>query len=237
MVVFAANDMAASTAFYAKVFGWRLMRLNDEVTSAMIAAGPPVTLRADTPAGFQATVPFIGVRNVEATLERILDAGGAVERAPWQAPMIGTLARFTDPAGTIYGLSSSPVAAATPSIPAPFGDAPKPPNGTVCSLEMHAGDLAVAGQFFETLFGWGSIDTMPQYRMFNPGGGIGGVFQAHTPATRALAYLYASDVGATLTALEAAGGKRMSDPMPVPGMGTFGYFTDPSGTPVGLIGA
>ncbi|MCE2902474.1 MAG: hypothetical protein ACK6DP_18675 [Gemmatimonas sp.] len=77
---------------------------------------------------------------------------------------------------------------------------------------------------------------MPQSLMFDPGAGIGGVFQSHTPATRGLAYVYADDVAATLTAIEAHGGQRLSEPMAVPGMATFGYFTDPSGTAMRLLG-
>jgi predicted enzyme related to lactoylglutathione lyase len=77
---------------------------------------------------------------------------------------------------------------------------------------------------------------MPQYLGFNPGGGISGVFQSHTPSAPAVAYVYVPDVAATLTAIDAAGGRRTADPMSAPGMGTFGYFVDPSGTHVWLIG-
>ena len=117
---------------------------------------------------------------------------GAVERAPWPMPMVGTLARFTDPSGTVYGLATSPSAAPLPHVPAPFGDAPKPPHGTVCSLEMHAGDLEAAARFFGSQFGWGTLPTMPQFLMFDAGAGIGGVFQSHTPASRGVVYRYES---------------------------------------------
>jgi predicted enzyme related to lactoylglutathione lyase len=43
-------------------------------------------------------------------------------------------------------------------------------------------------------------------------------------------------VDATLDAIDAAGGKRSAPPMRAPGMACFGYFTDPSGTHMGLIG-
>jgi predicted enzyme related to lactoylglutathione lyase len=72
--------------------------------------------------------------------------------------------------------------------------------------------------------------------MFDAGAGIGGVFQSHTPTTAGLAYIAVADVTATLTAIDAAGGKRLGDPMAMPGMATFGYFTDPSGTTMGLLG-
>lgn len=236
MVVIAANDLAASTAFYRTVFGWSLMSVAPDLASAALASGPAVTLRAGTPAGFQGVVPFIAVPDVDAALQQAIGGGAALERAPWQAPMMGTFARITDPAGTVYGLASAPAGHAPPHVPAPFGDAPKPPNGTVCSLEMHAGNLEVAAQFFGTQFGWATLPTMPQFLMFDAGAGIGGVFQSHTPATRGVAYLYADSVSDTLAAVDAAGGKRLGDPMAMPGMATFGYFTDPSGTTMGLIG-
>jgi len=80
------------------------------------------------------------------------------------------------------------------------------------------------------------LATMPQYMAFDPGAGVGGVFQSHTPATPALAYIYATNVEAKLAEIEAAGGKRVGAPMRMPGAGCFGYFQDPSGTSIGLIG-
>jgi predicted enzyme related to lactoylglutathione lyase len=64
---------------------------------------------------------------------------------------------------------------------------------------------------------------------------VGGIFQSHTPSLSALAYIYTTDVQAKLAEIEAAGGKRMCEPMRMPG-GCFGYFKDPSDTNMGLIG-
>ena len=85
-------------------------------------------------------------------------------------------------------------------------------------------------------FGWGTLDTMPQYMSFDTGAGYSGVFQGHTPSLPVVTYIYADDVQAKIEAVEAAGGARMGDPMSMPGFGTFGYFKDPTGTPMGLIG-
>jgi len=52
----------------------------------------------------------------------------------------------------------------------------------------------------------------------------------------ALPYIYATDVEAKIAEIEAAGGKRMGEPMRMPEFGCFGYFQDPSGTSMGLIG-
>lgn len=236
MVAIAANDLAASVAFYQQVFSWPLMRLSPELAVAGMPAGPMVTLRANTAPGFPGVVPFVQVADVMGAIDDATAAGATLERAPWSAQMMGTLARISAPGSTIYGLTSAVPPAAPSHWPAPFGDAPRMPAGCVCSLELHASDLEPAAQFARSQFGWGTLPTMPQYCMFDAGAGIGGVFQSHTPGTAGLAYLAVADVAATLAAIEAAGGKRLGEPMAMPGMATFGYFTDPSGTRMGLLG-
>ena len=236
LVVLSANKLADSTAFYSRVFGWQAHSMSPELTAVVAPAGPSVSLRSNVPQGFPGMVPYIAVPDVEAALVRVVASGGKVERAPWVVPMAGTLARFKDRSGTIYGLIEAAMPGDIPHMPMPFGSNPKPPAGAICSLEMYAADGAEAARFFGELFGWGTLATMPQYMAFDPGASVPGVFQSHTPVTPALAYIYAEDVGAKLMEIEAMGGRRMGDPMSIPGMGCFGYFTDPSGTSIGLIG-
>lgn len=234
LVSLAANALAASRDFYGRVFGWHVQTLSDEVSVAVAAGGPAIALRANTPEGFQGMVPFVAVPSVDAALEGVVSAGGRVERAPWTVPMGGKLARFLDPSGTVYGLAEF-AQPAPPRIPMPIGDRPKPAPGSVCHVELYASGTE-ATRFFTDRFGWGCAETMPQYVGFDPGAGVGGVFQSHTPAARGVAYLWSADVSDTLGAVEAAGGRRTGDPMPVPGMATFGWFADPSGTTMGLLG-
>ena len=236
LVTIAAPSLRESSAFYAELFGWSLMPMSAQLTAATTPGGPAVGLRADTPAGAPASVPFIGVRDVQSTLARVIEAGGHIDREPWTMPMVGTMARFTDPSGTLYGLSTGMAPAPLPSMPLPTGDNPRPPAGAICSVEMYACDNAVTPAFFRDVFGWGTADTMPAFVGFDPGGGIQGVFQTHTPGTTAVSYIHATDVAAMLVRIDAAGGHRMGDAMAIPGFATFGYFTDPSGTMMGLIG-
>ena len=235
LVVISANDLAASGAFYASLFDWQMMTMSAELTAVSATAGPMIALRASVPDGFPGVVPYIGVTDVNAMLDQVVAAGATVVRASWKIPMMGTLARFKDVAGTIYGLTDAVSPTGSPAVPMPFGTNRKPPVGTICSLEMYAASDA-SPRFFNEQFGWGTLPTMPPYVAFDPGAGIGGVFQSHTPALPAVAYIYANDVSATLTAIDAAGGTRLGDAMSMPGMGTFGYFKDPSGSSMGLIG-
>jgi predicted enzyme related to lactoylglutathione lyase len=236
LVVISANDLSASTAFYATVFGWSALPMGNELTAMVAPSGPGISLRSNVPTGFPGAVPYIGVHDVQAALARVVAGGAVIDREPWVIPTVGTMARFRDASGTIYGLTSGLSPGATPRVPMPFGTNPKPPASTICSLEMYAADGATAAQFFHEHFGWASLPTMAHYMAFDPGAGIGGVFQSHTPSTPAMVYIYVTDVSATLTAIDAAGGKRLGDAMPMPGMGCFGYFTDASGTAMGLIG-
>lgn len=230
-----ANDNEASGRFYANVFGWQIQDFMPgyKVFTAP-NGGPGGGLRGKAPEGSPGCTPYIHVPDVAAALSQIEAAGGRKLTEP-ESIGGGTIAHFAAPNGTIYGLSSVPVS--LPHQPAPFGGAPRPGLNTLCSLEMYGGpDLDATGRFFETLFGWATLPTMPLYRMFDPGQSLGGVFQGHTPQAPAMAYIYVADVPAKIAEIEAAGGTRLGDPMAVPGMCTFGYFRDPSGTAMGLMG-
>ncbi|MCU0636709.1 MAG: hypothetical protein MUE41_17695 [Gemmatimonadaceae bacterium] len=236
LVTIAARDLAASSAFYRTLFGWQLQPMSPTLTAAIAPSGPSLALNGDVDEGAPGAVPFIAVDDVAGMLARVEGAGGALVRAPWSMPMVGTMARFTDPWSTHYGLIGSRMGGAATPVPIPMWDNPRPTPGGLCSVEMYAADGAAAGRFFGDLFGWGSVETMPSYLGFDPGAGIGGVFQSHTPVAPVMPYLFVDDVAATLSAIDAAGGTRMGDAMPLPGVATFGYFHDPSGTAMGLIG-
>jgi predicted enzyme related to lactoylglutathione lyase len=236
LVVLTANNLSASAAFYSKLFGWQLQPMSPELTAFVAPGGPAGSLRSNVPAAFPGMVPYIGVSDVDAMLSRVVAAGAAIEKPAWSVPGVGKLARFKEVGGTIYGLAGAMTPLPMPRMPIPFGTNPKPPAGSICSLEMYAADRSKAAGFFGELFGWGTLESMPGYTMFDPGAGISGVLQSHTASLPAVAYIYVTDVGSKFKEIEAAGGKRLGDPMHMPGMATFGYFTDPSGTSVGLIG-
>lgn len=235
MVAIAARDLAASVAFYRTLFGWQAHAVSPDIAVVSLPQGPAVVLRADAPEGFQGMVPFIRVDDVAATIASVVAAGATIETAPWSAPMGGTLARIADPSGTLYGLVDAALPPGLARMPMPFGANPRPPAGTICSLEMYARDSASAAGFFGVHFGWGTVETIPQYLAFDPGAGVPGVFQSHTPGLPAVAYVYVGDATATLARAEAAGGQRIGEPMALPGLGTFGYFKDACGTTMGLI--
>ena len=107
MAVISANNLAASTDFYAKLFGWQSQPMSAELVGFMPPAGPTGALRSGIPTGFPGVVPYLGVADIDGMLKRIIAAGGTIERAPWAIPGVGQLARFADPSGTVYGLTTA----------------------------------------------------------------------------------------------------------------------------------
>jgi predicted enzyme related to lactoylglutathione lyase len=230
------NDVAKSQAFYSGLFGWHIEAMGDFVMF-LLPDGPSGNFKTDAEPGMQGAIPHIYAKDMQAVLDKVAAHGGAVIEAPRAVGENGeATAMFKDAAGTVYGLVNAAPQLPVPHFPPIFGPGEKPAPGTICSLELYGGDFAKVREFFGGELGWGVLDTMPQYLMFDPGAGIGGVFQSHTAVTKSLAYIWVDDVKSTLTAIEAAGGKRMGEPMALPGFGTFGYFTDPAGTAMGLIG-
>lgn len=103
-----AKDSAISSAFYQKVFGWNIRKRGDggvafddttgEVSGAWVSGRPPQT------PGF---VVYIMVDSVAATLKAIAANGGKVVQ-PLGADAPEITARFSDPAGNVFGLYQEP---------------------------------------------------------------------------------------------------------------------------------
>jgi uncharacterized protein len=96
----AAPDLASQKAFYGAVFGWEfdpIGRFNAPVTS-----GPslPALLRTDP----LEKVIYLGVEDINATLEKIKANGGKVHAGRLVVPGVTILALFFDPAGNRMGL-------------------------------------------------------------------------------------------------------------------------------------
>jgi uncharacterized protein len=99
-----AIDIERSAAFYAKVFGWRIKRREDGSTAfddpTGEMSGTWVVGRA--PSAEPGLLIFIVVDKVAATVDAIIEEGGAIVRSIGEeTPEIG---RFHDPAGNVFGL-------------------------------------------------------------------------------------------------------------------------------------
>ena len=101
-----ALDVARSSEFYRKVFGWTIRTRDDgqisfddtvgEVSGSFVVGRLPSS-------GTPGLLLYVMVDSVEATIEAIVAGGGRIVQ-PVGADLPEITARFSDPAGNVIGL-------------------------------------------------------------------------------------------------------------------------------------
>lgn len=114
-----------------------------------------------------------------------------------------------------------------------------PTHHAIDYVELPVTDLDETRAFYAAAFGWTFNDYGPSYagiRSPSGDGEVGGLNAAPGVAARGagpLVILYSDDLDATVTAVEAAGGRLVNAPAVFPGGRRF-TFTDPSGNELGV---
>ncbi len=115
-------------------------------------------------------------------------------------------------------------------------------NHPIVHVEFSANDRVAAGEFYHKLFGW-EVKQFPDmnYATFmtgdtSPGGGLNPV-NADNPAGTIMVYVGTEDIQGSLQQVTRLGGQVCSEPMPIPGVGLFATFKDPTGNTLGLLQA
>jgi len=104
-----ATDIAASSAFYQKVFGWNLRKRGDGAVAFDDGVGEVsgTWVKGRPPANSPGLMVYIMVDDCKATVERIVASGcEIVQPIGVDAPEI--TARFRDPGGNVIGLYQQP---------------------------------------------------------------------------------------------------------------------------------
>jgi len=109
----------------------------------------------------------------------------------------------------------------------------------IVHIEISALDREAAGKFYADVFGW-KVQQMPEmnYAMFDTGQEDVGVglnpVTDENPAGSVVVYIDSDDINTTLSKVEKSGGKSLVPKTPIPGMGWFAIFMDPTGNKIGL---
>jgi predicted enzyme related to lactoylglutathione lyase len=237
------SDVAAASAFYAKVIGWNvadsgmpgmtylLAKVGDRMVGGMMGFPPEVS---NVPPNWSG---YVFAPDVDGTAEKLVAAGGAIHRAPGDIPGVGRFAVVADPQGAIFMLFRGD------GEPAP--DLAYMTPGTVGWHELHAKDGAAVFPFYEGLFGW-KKDTaiemggeMGTYQLFATSGdmAVGGMMtDTRGPVAYWLYYFTVEDIDAALDRVTGAGGTPVMGPMEVPGGAWVLVATDPQGAYFALVG-
>ena len=105
-----ATDVDRSAAFYEAVFGWNLRRRGDgeiafddgvgEVSGTWVTGRPPLSEPG--------LLVYVMVDSVEQSLEKIVEAGGAVVKPLTPQGEGEAFATFRDPDGNVLGIFHQP---------------------------------------------------------------------------------------------------------------------------------
>jgi hypothetical protein len=230
------RDVPGAKLFYSKLAGWKTQAwpLDPNYTVCHAASGPAAGI-AELPAGMSAEVPshwlqYIGTRDVDATAEAAVRAGGAVVKAPGDMQGAGRYAVLKDPQGAVFAILDPEKAS-----PEPDGAAPV---GTFSWHELATTDHEAGFAFYSGLFGWEAITRMDMgpagtYLIFGADGQqLGGIYTPppNTPMPpNWLPYVSLANADAGFTLATASGAKELIAPMTVPGGGRIAVFFDPAG--------
>ena len=238
------TDVAAATAFYTEVTGWRARDASAPGTTYTLVAvgdsavGGLMSLPADArKAGATPRwVGYVGVDDVDAAAERIGQLGGIVHVPPIDVPDISRIAIVADPQMAMFGLirwreadQERPAAAGAP--------------GRVGWHELLAADATTAFAFYAGLLGWqkaeAGFDPGGTYQLFSTGDQtIGGMFTkpAVVPVPFWLYYFSVGDIDAAAKRTRAAGGEILEGPLDVMGGAWLVRCVDPQGAMFALLG-
>lgn len=107
------DDRDRIVGFYRAAFGWKLQMLGEEMGRYVLATTAEADAKADAPRGAinggffprSAEMPgqhpsvVIGVRDIEASMRAVRQAGGEVLGTPMQIPGVGQYVAFRDTEG------------------------------------------------------------------------------------------------------------------------------------------
>lgn len=239
-------DMVGAKAFYEAVVGWKIGDTSAapgvdyriiNAPDAMVGGVVPIDAEMAAHGARPIWVGYIGVEDVDATVEAIKAAGGAVPMGPVDIPQAGRLAMATDPQGALFYVMRGAVEDGTST--AFSADA----IGHCAWNELSIPDQRAAHDFYEGLFGWTNPESMPMgemgdYRFLYAGDlRIGATVQQKERPACWLHYFTVASINAAVEAAKAGGGSILMGPHEVPGGGHIVIGTDPQGAQFALVGA
>ncbi len=236
------SDTKAAGRFYCDVIGWTTSEVSsaDGVQYTTFNLGSVGVAGMLSIPGHTAWIGYIAVEQVDAHVQKIVEAGGRLLRPAADVPGMLRFAVMSDPQG-------APIVIFTPNpgMPSPERSAPLTP-GTVGWHELYTTDLEGGFEFYNKLFGWSKVTDMDMgpmgvYRIFDEGDhkemGDGGMMAKapHIPASSWTFYFNVDSVGAAVKRVESGGGTIVNTPMQVPGGSWIIQAQDPQGAMFSLV--
>ena len=239
----ATTDVASAKAFYADVMGWRIRDMTIPGTNyTVFTMGEiPVSGLMHLPEEARQNgarprwLGFVGVKDVDAVIDRIKGLGGDVLVSPRNVFAVSRFAVVADPQSATFAL----ITAISGDERQTEASAP----GRVGWHELLAADREKAFSFYAMAFGWqraaATKGRMGTYQMFSVDGEtIGGIVaKPKTVSVPSWVYYFnVDDIDAAVKRVATAGGRVAEGPIEVPSGSWVVHCTDPQNAMFALVG-
>ena len=232
------KDAKTASDFYCAMFGWQIQELDMQGCKyRMIIAGPGpiggIVEEQNIPVAHW--MPYLATADVDKAAAQVKKLGGSVCVEPTDIPGTGRFAVVGDPQGAFFSLFKG--------LPTSQGfDPDLPVPGRVCWNELLTTDDAAAQKFYSALCGWKAeskdMGEMGKYHCQVLGdkqaGGMMKNPQNGAPSAWLVYFLVPNVVEATEKA-KRLNATPMVENMPIPGIGAFSMFSDPTGAVFALF--
>ena len=236
------SDTQAAGKFYSEVVGWTTheMPSGDGTPYTTFNLGEVGMAGMLKMAGHSGWIGYISVDDVDAHVEKIVEAGGKLWKPATDIPGMLRFAVMADPQGAA-------IVVFTPDPAMPSPQRPEPPAvGTISWHELYTTDLEGGFEFYNKMFGWTKLNDMDMgpmgtYRLFDSGDhkqmGDGGMMlkAPYMPVSSWGFYFQVDSIKAAVGSVEAGGGKVLNGPMQIPGSGWIINGQDPQGAMFSLV--
>lgn len=239
-----SKDPDASKAFYDAVVGWsigpkpagamdyRMIEAGDGQVGGVLGLTTEMTSHGARPMWFG----YLGVDNVDDTVQKVLAAGGKVLMPAWDIPEVGRLAMVTDPQGIPFYVMRG----ASDHTSTAFG---RTAMGHVSWNELLTPNQDAALAFYGSLFGMSKSGVMPMgpmgdYTFLRHAGADIGAMMTTPPGGAPNGwgfYFRVADIEAAKDKVIKGGGTVIQGPMEVPGGEMVLSAIDPQGASFGLV--
>jgi predicted enzyme related to lactoylglutathione lyase len=236
------SDTKGAGKFYSDVVGWTTQEMpggdhGQYTTFNIDKIGIAGMLHMPEHTGW---IGYISVEDVDAHVEKIVEAGGKLWKPATDVPGMLRFAVMSDLQGAAFVVFTPNPAMPTPNRPAP------PAPGTIGWHELYSTDIDGGFQFYSKMFGWTKLNDMDMgpmgtYRIFDEGDhkemGDGGMMTKapHIPVSCWNFYFSVDSIKAAIERVKAGGGKVLNA-MQVPGGGWMMQGQDPQGAMFSLVG-
>jgi uncharacterized protein len=235
------SNTTAAVKFYSDVVGWTAKEVQGGGTQyTTLNVGDAGVAGMLHMAGHSGWIGYIAVDDVDAHIEKIVEAGGKLWKPATDVPGMLRFAVMSDPQGAAIVVFTPDPAVPSPARPA------SPTPGTIGWHELSTTDLEGGFEFYSKIFGWTKVSDMDMgpagvYRIFDQGDhkqmGDGGMMMKapHIPVSSWNFYFNVDSIKAAMGRVKAGGGKLLNGPNQVPGGGWTLQGQDPEGVTFALF--